>query len=221
MVSPLTPFAIRGVIWYQGEANTGQDRAPLYARLFQTMIRDWRNAWGEGDFPFLFVQIANWNTAAEDLWPDVRNAQHQALALKNTGMVVTIDIGDGVDIHPKNKQDVGLRLALAARVIAYSEKVEWSGPLYRQVTVEGPALRVWFDHANGLAAKGTELIGFEVAGADGKYSVATAKIDGTSVIVSSPAVQIPISVRYGWAANPNCNLVNKEGLPASPFQAPE
>jgi sialate O-acetylesterase len=223
MIAPLTPFAIRGVIWYQGEANSGE-RAPLYARLFQAMIRDWRNSWGEGDFPFLFVQIANWNTAPEGLWPDVRNAQRQALALRNTGMAVTIDIGDAEDIHPKNKQDVGLRLALAARAITYGEKIEWSGPLYRQVTEEDHALRVWFDHAAGLAAKGADgaaLSGFEVAGADGKYSVADAKIDGTSVIVSSAAVLTPVSVRYGWAANPTCNLVNKEGLPASPFQGPE
>ena len=221
MIAPLTPFAIRGVIWYQGEANSGRDRAPLYARLFQAMIRDWRNEWGEGDFPFLFVQIANWNTAPEDMWPDVRNAQRQALALRNTGMAVTIDIGDPIDIHPKNKQDVGLRLALAARAIAFGEKVEWSGPLYRQVTQEENALRVWFDHANGLVAKGAELTGFEVAGVDGKYSAAEAKIDGTSVVVSSATVPAPVSVRYGWAANPSCNLFNKEGLPASPFEAPE
>jgi sialate O-acetylesterase len=220
MIAPLTPFAIRGVIWYQGEANSGE-RAPLYARLFQTMIRDWRNHWGEGDFPFLFVQIANWDTAPEALWPDVRNAQRQALALKNTGMAVTIDIGDAVDIHPKNKQDVGLRLAMAARAITYGEKVEWSGPLYRQVTQEEHALRVWFDHADGLAAKGAALTGFEVAGADGKYVAADAKIDGASVVVTNLTVTTPVSVRYGWAANPTCNLVNREGLPASPFQAPE
>jgi sialate O-acetylesterase len=223
MIAPLTPFAIRGVIWYQGEANSGE-RAPLYARLFQTMIRDWRNSWGEGDFPFLFVQIANWNTAPEGLWPDVRNAQRQALALRNTGMAVTIEIGDAEDIHPKNKQDVGLRLALAARAITYGEKIEWSGPLYRQITQEDHALRVWFDHATGLAAKGaagTPLVGFEIAGADGKYSAAEAKIDGASVVVSSAAVPTPVSVRYGWAANPTCNLVNKDGLPASPFQGPE
>ncbi|HME35056.1 MAG TPA: sialate O-acetylesterase [Candidatus Sulfotelmatobacter sp.] len=221
MIAPLTPFAIRGVIWYQGESNSGPDRAPLYARLFQAMIRDWRNAWGEGDFPFLFVQIANWNAGPDSQWPEVRNAQRQTLALKNTGMAVTIDIGDPVDIHPKNKQDVGLRLALAARAIAFGEKVEWSGPLVRQVTQEEHALRVWFDHAGGLTAKGAELTGFEVAGADGKYSLADAKIEGESVVVSSSAVPIPVSVRYAWAANPNCNLFNKEGLPASPFQAPE
>jgi sialate O-acetylesterase len=224
MIAPLTPFAIRGVIWYQGEANSGPDRAPLYARVFQTMIRDWRHAWDEGDFPFLFVQIANWNTEAEALWPEVRDAQRQALALRNTGMVVTIDIGDPDDIHPKNKQDVGLRLALAARSIAFGEKVEWSGPLYRQLTHEEHALRVWFEHAGGLAAKGAAgapLTGFEIAGADGKYVAADAKIEGASVVVSNSAVQTPVSVRYGWAANPACNLVNHDGLPASPFQAPE
>jgi len=224
MIAPLTPFAIRGVIWYQGEANASPDRAFLYAHLFQTMIRDWRDAWGEGDFPFLFVQIANWNTEPGELWPEVRNAQRQALALKNTGMAVTIDIGDPVDIHPKNKQDVGLRLALAARAITYGEKVEWSGPLYHQITQEEHALRVWFDHAGRLVAKGAEgsaVTGFEIAGVDGEYSAAEARIDGTSVVVSSPTVLIPVSVRYGWAANPNCNLFNKDGLPASPFQAPE
>jgi sialate O-acetylesterase len=221
MIAPITLFAIRGVIWYQGEANSGPERAPLYARLFQTMIRDWRSAWDEGDFPFLFVQIANWNTAPEDLWPEVRDAQRQALALRNTGMAVTIDIGDPVDIHPKDKQDVGLRLSLAARAIAYGEKIEWSGHLYGQLTHEEHALRVWFDHANGLAAKGAPLTGFEIAGEDGKYVAAEARIEGTSVLISNAEVPMPISVRYGWAANPNCNLINREGLPASPFRAPD
>jgi sialate O-acetylesterase len=220
MIAPLTNFAIRGVIWYQGEANSGE-RAPLYAHLFPTMISDWRRAWDEGDFPFLFVQIANWNTEPDGRWPEVRDAQRRTLALNNTGMAVTIDIGDPVDIHPKNKLDVGLRLARAARSIAYGEKLEWSGPLYRQLTHEDHALRVWFDHANGLTAKGGALSGFEVAGADGKYISADAKIDGASVVVSSATVLSPVSVRYAWAANPTCNLYNKEGLPASPFQAPE
>ena len=220
MIAPLTQFAIRGVIWYQGEANSGP-RAPLYAHLFQTMIGDWRRAWDEGDFPFLFVQIANWNTEPEGRWPEVRDAQRRALALKNTGMAVTIDIGDAVDIHPKNKKDVGLRLALAARAITYGEKLEWSGPLYRGLTREDHALRVWFDHANGLTAKDGALVGFEVAGADGKYVAADAKIDGTAVVVSNATVPEPVSVRYGWAANPTCNLYNREGLPASPFRAPE
>ncbi len=184
MIAPLTRFPIRGVIWYQGEANSG-DRAPLYAHLFQTMITDWRRSWDEGDFPFLFVQIANWKTEPDGRWPEVRDAQRKALALRNTGMAVTIDIGDPVDLHPKDKLDVGLRLARAARVIAYGEKLEWSGPLYRQLTREDHTLRVWFDHAEGLTAKGVTLTGFEVAGADGKYVAADAKIDGASVIVSS------------------------------------
>jgi len=218
MIAPLTPFAIHGVIWYQGEANSG-DRAPLYARLFPTMISDWRRAWDQGDFPFLFVQIANWNTEPDGRWPEVRDAQRKALTLRNTGMAVTIDIGDPVDIHPKNKLDVGLRLARAARAIAYGEKLEWSGPLYRQLTREDHALRVWFDHASGLTAKGGVLAGFEVAAADGKYVAADAKIEGTSIIVSSPTVPEPVSVRYAWAPNPTCNLYNREGLPASPFQA--
>lgn len=220
MIAPLTRFPIRGVIWYQGEANSG-DRAPLYARLFPTMISDWRRAWDEGDFPFLFVQIANWNTEPDGQWPEVRDAQRKTLALRNTGMAVTIDIGDPVDIHPKDKLDVGLRLARAARAIAYGEKLEWSGPLYRGLTREEHALRVWFDHANGLTTKNGALVGFEVAGADGKFVAADAKIEGESVVVSSPAVADPVSVRYAWAANPTCNLVNREGLPASPFRAPE
>ena len=220
MIAPLTRSAIRGVIWYQGESNAGE-RASLYAHLFQTMIQDWRRNWDEGDFPFLFVQIANWNTAPDGRWPEVRDAQRKALDLRNTGMAVTIDIGDGVDLHPKNKRDVALRLALAARAITYGEKIEWLGPLYQQLTKEDHALRVWFDHANGLRAKDGPVVGFEVAGSDGKYVAADAKIEGASVVVSSAAVPEPVSVRYAWAPNPTCNLYNREGLPASPFQAPE
>jgi sialate O-acetylesterase len=220
MIAPLTRFPIRGVIWYQGESNSGE-RSPLYSHLFQTMISDWRRSWDEGDFPFLFVQIANFTTGPDERWPEVREAQREALALRNTGMAVTIDIGDPDNIHPKDKLDVGLRLARAARAIAYGEKVEWSGPLYRQLTREEHALRVWFDHAEGLTAKGGDVSGFEVAGADGKYVTAEAKIEGCSVIVSNPQVPDPVSVRYAWADNPKCNLYNREGLPASPFQAPQ
>lgn len=221
MIAPLTQFPIRGVIWYQGEANSGE-RAPLYAHLFPTMISDWRRSWNQGDFPFLFVQIANWTAGPDERWPEVRDAQRKALALRNTAMAVTIDIGDPVDIHPKDKLDVGLRLARAARAIAYGEKLEWSGPLYRGLTREDHALRVWFDHANGLTAKGGGAVsGFEIAGADGKYVTADAKIEGSSIVVSSASVADPVSVRYAWADNPNCNLYNREGLPASPFRAPE
>jgi sialate O-acetylesterase len=224
MLAPITAFPIRGVVWYQGERNTSLRRAMVYSRLLETLIRDWRQAWGEGDFPFLFVQLPNfkagrgaWGTA----WPELREAQRQTLALKNTGMAVTIDIGEANNGHPKNKQDVGLRLALAAQAIAYGEKIEYSGPLYRQTTSEDHALRVWFDHAaEGLVAKGgTTLKGFEVAGTDRRFESAEARIEGTSVVVASPAVESPKFVRYGWADNPDVNLYNSAGLPASPFQS--
>jgi sialate O-acetylesterase len=220
MVAPLMRFPIRGVIWYQGEANAGRTAA-LYGRQLRTLVDDWRREWDVGDFPFLIVQLANWNAGADSNWPEVRDGQRQTLSVTNTGMAVTIDIGDAEDIHPKDKRDVGLRLALAARAIAYGEKIEWSGPLYRHLTKENHALRVWFDHANGMNAKNGALVGFEVAGADGKYVPADAKIEGESVVVSSTTVAEPVSVRYGWAANPTCNLYNREGLPASPFRAGE
>lgn len=220
MIAPLTRFPIRGVIWYQGESNTAPERATLYARLFQTMIRDWRRAWGQGDFPFLYVQLANYETSPQSLWPEVRDAQRQTLALANTGMAVTIDIGMPKNIHPVNKQDVALRLALAARAIAYGGKLEYSGPLYRQVTPEGDSLRVWFEHAaGGLKSKGTELNGFEIAGPDRKFWPAQARIDGATVVVSSASVSAPVYVRYGWASNPQSSLYNSNDLPASPFRS--
>ncbi len=222
MIAPLTRFPIRGAIWYQGESNAGPERAPLYAHLFQTMIRDWRRAWGQGDFPFLFVQIANFKTGPDAMWPEVRDAQRRTLSLANTGMAVTIDIGEATNIHPLNKQDVGLRLALAAEAISYGEKVEYSGPLYRQATVEGKEMRVWFDHAaSGLKAKGDGVQGFEVAGATGKFVEAQARIEGATVVVSAPSVIEPRRVRYAWKDVPDCNLFNGEDLPASPFRSEE
>jgi sialate O-acetylesterase len=218
MIAPLTPFPIRGVIWYQGESNTSSDRAPIYRRLFQTMIRDWRRAWDQGDFPFLFVQIANFK--ASSAWPEVREAQRKTLDLVNTGMAVTIDIGDPDNIHPKNKQDVGLRLALAAEAISYGEKVEYSGPQFRQATRAPDSLNAWFDHAqSGLVAKGGSLNGFEIAGADGKFVPAEAVIEVDHVRVSSPAVKDPVVVRYAWSSAPDASLFNGAGLPASPFQS--
>ena len=222
MIAPLTPFPICGVIWYQGESNSALVRAPLYKRVFSTMIEDWRHEWGVGDFPFLYVQISNFKSNASEDWAELREQQLKTLELRNTAMAVTIDIGNPDDVHPKDKVDVGHRLALAARAIAYGEDISYSGPIFRQATPEGGAIRAWFDHhAKGLVAKGGELTGFEVAGSDGKFVSATARIDGNTVVVTSDAVAEPKFVRYGWANSPQCNLFNGEGLPASPFSFAE
>jgi sialate O-acetylesterase len=217
MIAPLTPFPIRGVIWYQGESNSALERAPLYSRLFRTLIEDWRRQWGVGDFPFLYVQIANFTSGPHEDWALLREQQLKTLDVRNTAMAVTIDIGNPDNVHPTDKLDVGLRLARAARALSYGEAIEYSGPLFRQATPEGGAMRVWFDHAKGLTAKGSEVTGFEVAGSDGKFFPATAEIDGTAVVASSPSVAEPDRVRYGWANSPVCNLFNGEGLPTSPF----
>ncbi len=221
MVAPFTPFAIRGVIWYQGESNSRPDRNQLYRLLFPALIRDWRARWQQGDFPFLFVQIANFASGPGEDWAVVRDAQRETLSLTNTGMAVTIDIGDAEDVHPKNKKDVGHRLALAARAVSYGENIEYSGPLMRSVIEDERGLRIWFDHAaSGLVAKRGALKGFEVAGEDGKYVPAQASTDGTTIVVSSASVAQPRSVRYAWSNNPEANLYNAEGLPASPFRWP-
>jgi sialate O-acetylesterase len=221
MVAPLTPYSIRGVIWYQGEANA--DRAAQYRTLFPTMIRDWRRAWGEGDFPFLFVQLANFQERkaepGESAWAELREAQTATLAEPATGMAVIIDIGEAGDIHPKNKLDVGHRLALWALAKTYGQKGEYSGPLYDSMTVEGDRARVRFSHADGLkTTDGGPVQGFAVAGADGKFVWATATIDKNDVVVRSDAVAKPVAVRYAWADNPATNLTNGAGLPASPFR---
>jgi sialate O-acetylesterase len=222
MIAPLTPFPIRGVIWYQGESNSALVRAPFYQRVFSTLIQDWRHEWGVGDFPFLFVQIANFKSSDRENWAELREQQLKTLALRNTAMAVTIDIGNPDNVHPTDKVDVGMRLALAARALSYGEDVSYSGPIFRQATPEGSAIRAYFEHhAKGLAALGGELTGFEVAGADGRFVPATAKIDGNTVVVTSDAVLEPMFVRYGWANSPQCNLFNGEGLPASPFNSAE
>ena len=217
MIAPLTPFPIHGVLWYQGESNSALERAPTYERLFQTLIEDWRRQWQIGDFPFLYVQISNFISTPLEDWAQIREAQRRALELRNTGMVVTIDIGNPDNVHPTDKLTVGRRLALAARSISYGEQLEYSGPLYRQVTPEGSSLRVWFDHAESLEAKDGALTGFEVAGEDGQFVPAEARIAGSSVLLSSPAVPVPTAARYGWANSPECHLFNGAGLPASPF----
>jgi sialate O-acetylesterase len=222
MVLPLTPYAIRGVIWYQGEANA--DRGTQYRKLFPAMIQDWRRAWGEGDFPFLYVQLPNWGLNLTPWhWPELREAQLMALSLPRTGMVTTLDIGDGTDIHPKNKQEVGYRLSLAARAIAYGQDVIYSGPLYKSMAIEGGRIRVRFSEVyDGLVAKGAlapgAVNGFELAGDDHKFVAAEATIDGDTVVVRSDKVPRPLAVRYAWAMNPWCNLYNVAGFPASPFR---
>jgi sialate O-acetylesterase len=220
MIAPLTAFPLRGFLWYQGESNTDPDRAFYYAQLFQTLIRDWRSRWAQGELPFFFVQLANWTPGPESQWPEVRDAQRRALELRNTGMAVAIDIGNPDDIHPTNKQDVGKRLALAARAIAYGEKIEYSGPLFRAAVRQGDSLRVLFDHADsGLVARADALKGFEIAGEDKKFEPADAKIEGAAVILTSAKVSAPHYVRYGWAGNPDCTLYNKAGLPAATFRS--
>lgn len=222
MVAPLIPYAIRGVIWYQGESNVG--RAYQYRKLFPALINSWRKAWGQGDFPFLFVQLANFlerkPEPTESAWAELREAQLLTLkTVPKTGMAVAIDIGEANDIHPRNKQDVGKRLALAALAIAYGQKIVYSGPIYRSMRIEGNKIRLFFDHVgSGLVAKGGELKGFAIAGEDRKFVWAKAKIEGNTVVVWSEQVPKPVAVRYGWADNPDCNLYNKEGLPASPFR---
>lgn len=222
MIHPFIPYTIRGAIWYQGESNA--DRAYQYRELFPLMIADWREKWGNSDFPFYFVQLANFmnvnDQPAESAWAELREAQLKTLSVPNTGMAVAIDIGEANDIHPKNKQEVGRRLALIARAKVYKEDIAFSGPAYQSHKIEGSTVILNFDHANGglEAKRGTVLKGFVMAGEDKKFYWADAKIVGNTVVVSSPDVAKPVAVRYAWANNPICNLYNKAGLPASPFR---
>jgi sialate O-acetylesterase len=214
MLAPLQSFPIKGVIWYQGEANS--DRPRQYLELFPLMITDWRRAWNVGDFPFLFVQIAPY----AGMVPEIREAQFLSLAkTSNTAMAVTTDVGDANDIHPARKGPVGARLALAARALAYGEKLEYSGPLFHSMKIDGNKVSISFTHAgSGLVAKDGDLKGFAIAGADKKFVPAKAEIKGNTVIVWSDAISSPVAVRYGWANVPDVNLFNQEGLPASPFR---
>ncbi|UOG75415.1 sialate O-acetylesterase [Hymenobacter tibetensis] len=223
MIAPLIPYAVKGIIWYQGESNA--NRAEQYRTLFPTLIKDWRGRWGY-DVPFLFVQLANFKETepepAESDWAELREAQALALTLPRTGMAVAIDIGDGKDIHPANKQDVGHRLALVARKVAYNDKqVVAAGPTFQSMRVTGNKVQLRFtDAGSGLQVKGSNgvLKGFAVAGADKKFHWATAKLEGQQVVVSSEAVPTPVAVRYAWASNPEATLYNREGLPAAPFR---
>lgn len=218
-IAPLAPYAMRGVIWYQGESNA--HNASLHDKLFPLLIAEWRRLWKQGDFPFLYVQLPNMGTEkgyAAERWPEFRASQARSLRIPNTGMAVTIDIGDPADVHPRNKREVGHRLALRARARVYGEKIEYSGPMLKAVSRESHGLRLRFNHAAGLTARGGgELRGFELSDKNGVHP-ATARIAGRTVIISSPTASEPAEVRYAWRPNPDCNLVNGAGLSASPFR---
>lgn len=238
MINPLVPYAIRGAIWYQGESNAsyGND----YATLFPALIRDWRDHWGQGDFPFLFVQLAGYATSTNDpahgKWPLLREAQARTLALTNTAMATAIDLADADkpgDIHPHNKVDVARRLALLARTHVYGQAVVDGGPVFDHATVEGGKIRIAFRNPGSGLVIGAppvlpgkapnpvpaELTGFEVAGADGAWKPARAMIDGETVVASNDQIPAPVAVRYAWADYPACSLYNREGLPAFPFRS--
>jgi sialate O-acetylesterase len=239
MIAPLLPYSIKGAIWYQGESNAG--RAYEYQTLFPTLIQSWRDAWKNPDMPFLFVQLAPWRIPVppqapardrmdpwqavtpqpgENAWAELREAQRlTSLKVKNTGMAVITDVGDAEDIHPRRKDTVGIRLAIAARAIAYGEKVEYSGPVYKSMDVDGNKVVLHFTHVGqGLDAKYGVPLGFTVAGEDRKFYTANAEIKGDTVVVSCDKVQKPMAVRYGWANCPLVDFGNRDGLPAPPFR---
>jgi sialate O-acetylesterase len=234
MIAPLIPYAIKGVIWYQGEDNGGN---PLpYRTLFPRLITDWREKWRQGDFPFLFVQLAGWGGnggPAGNNWPLLREAQAMTLSLPKTGMATAVDIGDTYNIHPWDKGDVADRLILVARHVAYGEDLIYSSPVYDKITVEGNTIRVSFTNLgpglvigspprkplNEAPTPTTELLGFVIAGVDQKFVQAQAKIDGETVVVSSPQVPSPVAVRYWWAHSTQANLYSQDKLPALPFRS--
>lgn len=222
MIAPLQPFAIKGAIWYQGESNAG--RAFEYRTLFPVMIQSWRDSWQQGDFPFLFVQLAPFMKIEKEpkpsAWAELREAQLLTTQnCKNTGMAVITDVGDEKDIHPQKKAPVGARLALAARAIAYGDNIIYSGPVYETMKKDGDKIVLNFKHTGGgLETRGGSLQGFAIAAADQKFVSAKAKIEGDKVVVWSPDVADPVAVRFGWANYPLGNLWNKEGLPATPFR---
>jgi len=221
MITPLEPYRIRGAIWYQGEGNTW--RAYQYRTLLPALIAGWRSDWNEGDFPFLIVQLPNQGDSPElgdSIWAELREAQLlTAKKVPNTGLAVTIDVGDPHNLHPPRKEEVGYRLALWALGTRYGRKIVYSGPIYDSLQIVGSEIKIHFSHiGTGLEAREGVLRGFSIAGADRKFHWANAKIEGESIVLSSPDVMSPVAARYAWAGSPECNLYNKEGLPASPFR---
>jgi len=222
MIAPLTPLSVRGFIWYQGETNSAPDRAPYYETLFSALIGDWRAHFAQGNLPFYFVQISRFDSPQED-WGQVRDAQRRTLAVADTAMAVTLDVGTPENVHPPDKQTVGHRLALAARHLTYGEDVAYALPLFREATTEvrpdgTVAMRVWFDHGQGLTMRGAPLSkAFEIAGADHHFVPAEVRIEGTTVVVWSKDVPHPAYVRYGWMGVMPDNVFNAAGLPMSTF----
>ncbi len=216
-IAPLATFGIKGAIWYQGETNS--DRSAQYRRLLPALIGDWRTHWGEGNFPFLIVQLAGWQPGGMD-YAALRDAQWRtSKTVPNAGIATAVDVGDQSDIHPKNKEEVGRRLALVAEAKAYGEKVAFAGPVYRSLSVSGASATLTFTHADGglVSHSGPALTGFEIAGSDGKFVAATAHIVKDTVVVSSPKVPDPSAVRYAWSGFPECSLYSGKDLPAFPF----
>ena len=228
MIAPICPYAIRGVVWYQGESNA--NRAWQYRTLFPILIANWRENWGRGDLPFLYVQLPNYmeprDEPSSSAWAELREAQHKTLAVRNVSEVVAIDVGEAKDLHPKDKQTVAVRLANVALAKHYGKDVPWTGPEFKSMKISDNKAILSFTHVfEGLVQSensrcdGSKLCGFAVAGADQKFHWAEATIVGTDqIVVSTPKVLHPVAVRYAWADNPICNLANSVGLPASPFR---
>lgn len=222
MVAPFTQYPIKGVLWYQGETDTFPQRAPHYQRVLSALIQDWRRQWNQGPFPFLIVQISSYGSGAapkrNDEWGEVRDAQRRvADETSHAGLAMTLDIGSITTVHPPDKQDVGLRLALLARKLVYGENIAAESPRFERACPENAAIRVWFDHAQGLHLSETGTSDFEVAGQDHSFFPATARVDGETILVHSDSVRRPMYVRYGWKAVVSQFLYNSADLPASTF----
>ena len=221
MIAPLTPLSVRGFLWYQGEANSAKERAPYYDTLLEALIGDWRMHFAQGALPFLYVQISSFHSASED-WPTVREQQRRVLAVANTAMAVSLDVGNATNVHPADKQTVAARLALGARALSYGEPVRYRGPEFREATPElladgTGAMRVWMDHAEGLHGREGGLNSFEVAGADRKFVRAEARIDGQTVVASAAAIKQPVYVRFAWSDVVAGTLYNDAELPLGTF----
>jgi sialate O-acetylesterase len=220
MIAPLSNMSIKGFLWYQGETDSSPLRASHYGVLFPALILDWRTHFEQGNLPFLFVQISSFHSPGED-WGTVRDAQRRTLSVANTAMAVSLDVGTPGNVHPPDKQTVSSRLALAALGGVYGEHVEYASPVFREATVEGGGIRVWFDHADELTSHGKPLEDFEVAGGDHHFVAASAIIQGNTIVVSAPGIVLPRYVRYGWKDVVQSWFYNKQGLPGSTFTSEE